>query len=322
MNKIGFGVVGVVVVLAGILLFSSIYTVRQTEQALVLQFGNPIHVEREPGLHFKLPLIQNVEFYERRIMALDPPVQEVILSDQKRINVDAFARYRIVDPLEFKKRAVTVNNFLQIFGARLSSEVRSEIARTSLVGILSEDRAEVMNRIAAGLREEAPEFGVEVIDVRIGRTDLPEATSQSVYNRMRSQRVAEAAQLRAEGEELKAKIQAEADRERTIILAEATRQAQILRGQGDGARSRILIEAFGQDPEFFDFYRSLEAYSALEGQATTMVLSPDSEFFRYFYGETAGGREGLQQRVQAGETLARRGATAELPAETATSRPQ
>lgn len=317
MKRLGLGIAGVAVVLAGILLFSSIYTVRQTEQALVLQFGNPVSVEREPGLHFKLPLIQNVEFYDRRILALDPPVQEVLLSDQKRINVDAFARYRILDPLEFKKRAVTNENFLQIFGARLNSQVRSEIAKTSLVGMLSAERAEVMNRIAQGLKEQAPDFGVEVIDVRIGRTDLPDATSQAVYNRMRSQRVAQAAQLRAEGEELKATVQAEADRERTIILAEATRQAQILRGQGDGARTRILNEAYGQDPEFFDFYRSLQAYGALEGEATSMVLSPDSEFFRYFYGETAGGREGLQQRVEAGEDLEIGSAEAEAPAATA-----
>jgi membrane protease subunit HflC len=246
-------------------------------------------------------------------------VQEVLLSDQKRINVNAFARYRILDPLEFKKRAVTNENFLQIFGARLNSEVRSQIAKTSLVDMLSAERAEVMSRIAQGLREEAPDFGVEVIDVRIGRTDLPEATSQAVYNRMRSERVAQAAQLRAEGEELKAKVQAEADRERTIILAEATRQAQILRGQGDGARTRILNEAYGQDPEFFDFYRSLEAYSALEGETTSMVLSPDSEFFRYFYGETAGGREGLQQRTEresspaAGNAASGGGTTAGLP---------
>jgi modulator of FtsH protease HflC len=320
-NRIGLGIAGVVVVLVGILVFSSIYTVRQTEQALVLQFGNPIRVEREPGLHFKLPIVQNVELYDRRILALDPPVQEVLLSDQKRINVDAFARYRIVDPLMFKQRAVTNTNFIQIFGARLNSEVRSEIARTSLVGILSAERAEVMNRISGRLREQAPDFGVELVDVRIGRTDLPEATSQAVYNRMRTQRVAEAAQLRAEGEELKAKIQAEADRERTIILAEANRQSQVLRGQGDGARSRILIEAYGQDMEFFDFFRTLEAYTALQGQATTMVLSPDSEFFRYFYGETAGGREGLHQRIQAGEIPATRGARAEVPEAATAARP-
>lgn len=290
MRKTNLAVIGVLVVIAGILLFSAIFTVRQTEQALVLQFGNPIRVEREPGLHIKLPIVQNVEFYDKRILALDPPVQEVLLADQKRINVDSFARYRIVDPLEFKKRAVTIDNFLQVFGARLNSEVRSEVAKVSLADMLSEKRAGVMNRITQGLKSQAPDFGIEVVDVRIGRTDLPEATSQAVYNRMRSERIAQAAQLRAEGEELKAKIQAEADRERTIILAEATRQAQVLRGQGDAQRTRILNKAYGEDPSFFDFYRSLEAYNALKGDTTTMVLSPDSEFFRYFFGEGAAGK--------------------------------
>lgn len=292
MRRTNLAIAGVLLVVIGILAFSAVFTVRQTEQALVLQFGNPIRVEREPGIDFKLPVVQNVEFYDKRILALDPPVQEVLLADQKRINVDSFARYRIVDPLEFKKRAVTVENFLQVFGARLNSEVRSEVAKVSLADMLSEKRAGVMNRITQGLKSQAPDFGIEVVDVRIGRTDLPEATSQAVYNRMRSERIAQAAQLRAEGEELKAKIQAEADRERTIILAEATRQAQVLRGQGDGERTRILNKAYGQDAEFFDFYRSLEAYSALQGDTTTLVLSPDSDFFRYFFGERAATRGG------------------------------
>lgn len=294
MRKTNLAIIGVLLVVIGVVLFSAIYTVRQTEQALVLQFGNPVRVEREPGLHFKLPIVQNVEFYDKRILALDPPVQEVLLADQKRINVDSFARYKIVDPLEFKKRAVTIENFLQIFGARLNSEVRSEVAKVSLADMLSEKRAGVMNRITQGLKSQAPDFGIEVVDVRIGRTDLPEATSQAVYNRMRSERIAQAAQLRAEGEELKAKIQAEADRERTIILAEANRQSLVLRGQGDGARTRILNKAYGVDPEFFDFYRSLEAYEALQGDTTTMVLSPDSDFFRFFFGESGviSGREG------------------------------
>lgn len=292
MRKVNLAIIGVLFVIAGIVAFSAIYTVRQTEQALVLQFGNPVRVERQPGLHVKLPIVQNVEFYDKRILALDPPVQEVLLADQKRINVDSFARYRIVDPLEFKKRAVTVENFLQVFGARLNSEVRSEVAKVSLADMLSEKRSQVMARITDGLKSQAPDFGIEVIDVRLGRTDLPEATSQAVYNRMRSERIAQAAQLRAEGEELKAKIQAEADRERTIILAEANRQAQVLSGQGDAQRTRILNEAYGVDPDFFDFYRSLQAYDSLQGDATTLVLSPDSEFFRYFFGESGdvGGR--------------------------------
>ena len=221
--------------LAAFVAFSALFTVHQTQQALILQFGNPIRVEREPGLKVKVPFIQNVEFFEKRILDLDPPVQEVLLSDQKRINVDAFARYRIVDPLEFKKRAVTIAAFQQIFGGRMNSIIRTEVARVSLADMLSQNRAVIMGKIADELRRQAPDFGVEVIDVRLGRTDLPDATSQAVYNRMRSARVAQAAQLRAQGEQLKATIQAEADRERTIIIAEATRQSQTLRGEGDAA---------------------------------------------------------------------------------------
>ncbi len=286
MKRIGLAVAGIAVVVAGILGFGAMFTVHQTEQALILQFGNPIRVIREPGLHFKLPLVQNVEYYDRRILSLDPPEQEVLLSDQKRINVDSFARFRILDPLEFRKRAVTLANFIDVFGGRLNSSVRGEVAKVSLADMLSPERVKVMGRIAAELKAQAPDFGVEVIDVRIGRTDLPEATSQAVYNRMRSERVAQAAQLRAEGEQAKARIQAEADRDRTIILAEANRQAQILRGEGDAQRTLILNDAYGRDPEFFDFYRSLEAYSALQGEGTTMVLSPDSDFFRFFFNES------------------------------------
>ena len=284
MNKRSLIVAGIVVAVLLFVLLNSVFTVRQTEQALILQFGNPVGVEREPGLKFKVPFIQNVEFFDRRILDLDPPVQEVLLSDQKRINVDAFARYRIVDPLRFRQRAQTDANFRQIFGSRINSVLRTEIARVGLADLLSDQRDELMDRIADQMRSQAPEFGVEVVDLRIGRTDLPEATSQAVFNRMRSARVAQAAQLRAEGEQQKARIQAEADRERTIILAEATRQAQILKGQGDAERTLALNQAFSQDPAFFDFYRSLEAYSAL-GDGTTLVLSPSSDFFRYFMEE-------------------------------------
>ncbi len=276
--------VAVVAVVAFVLLISSMFTVRQTEQALILQFGNPVRVVQEPGLGFKLPFIQNVEFFERRILDLDPPTQEVLLVDQKRINVDAFARYRIVDPLRFKQRAVSDANFRLIFGGRLNSVVRTEVARSGLGDILSTERAQIMLRIKETMKAQAPEFGVEVVDVRIGRTDLPETTSQAVFNRMRSDRVAQAAQLRAEGEQQKATIQAEADRTRTVILADANRQAQINRGQGDAEKTKVLNEAYGRDLFFFDFYRSLEAYSALSTPGSTMVLSPTSEFFRFFLG--------------------------------------
>lgn len=282
MNKTALAILGVVVIALGVTLTSSLFTVHQTKQALILQFGNPIRVERDPGLKIKLPFIQNVEFYDRRILDLDPPSQEVVLSDQKRINVDSFARYRIVDPLEFRKKAVTDANFRQIFGNRLNAAVRAEVGQVFLADMLTQKRAEIMDKISTLMKAQAAEFGTEVVDVRIGRTDLPQATAQAVYNRMRSDRIASAALLRAEGEEQKLKIQAGADKQRTIIIAEAQRLAEILRGQGEGERNRILGEAFGQDPGFFDFYRSMEAYGEALGDGTTMVLSPDSAFFRFF----------------------------------------
>jgi modulator of FtsH protease HflC len=282
MNRTVLAVLGVVVIVAGFTLSSALFTVHQTKQALILQFGNPIRVEREPGLKLKMPFIQNVEFYDRRILDLDPPGQEVVLADQKRINVDSFARYRIVDPLEFRKKAVTDANFRQIFGNRLNAAVRAEVGQVFLVDMLTKKRAAIMDKISTLMKAQAAEFGTEVIDVRIGRTDLPQATAQAVYNRMRSDRIASAALLRAEGEEQKLKIQAEADKQRTIIIAEAQRLAEILRGQGEGERNRILGEAFGQDPVFFDFYRSMEAYGEALGDGTTMVLTPDSAFFRFF----------------------------------------
>ncbi|MBI1985402.1 MAG: protease modulator HflC [Rhodospirillales bacterium] len=282
MNKTVLAVLGVVIIAIGITLSSALFTVHQTKQALILQFGNPIRVERDPGLKVKMPFIQNVEYYERRILDLDPPSQEVVLADQKRINVDSFARYRIVDPLEFRKKAVTDVNFRQIFGNRLNAAVRAEVGQVFLADMLTKKRSEIMDKISKQMKAQAAEFGTEVVDVRIGRTDLPQATAQSVYNRMRSDRIASAALLRAEGEEQKLKIQADADKQRTIIIAEAQRQAEILRGHGEGERNRILGEAFGKDPQFFDFYRSMEAYGQALGDGTTMVLTPDSAFFRFF----------------------------------------
>jgi len=282
MSRTKLAIIGVFVVVLGVVAFNMLFTVHQAQQALILQFGNPVRVERDPGLKFKLPFIQNVEYFDKRILDLDPPVTEVILNDQKRINVDSFARYRILDPLEFRKRARTTVSFRDVFGRRLNAAVRSEVAKVSLADMLSDRRAGVMGFITEQLKSQAPEFGVEVVDVRIGRTDLPEATSQAVYNRMRSDRVAQAAELRAQGEEQKARIQAEADRERTVILAEANRQAQILRGDGEAERTRLLIDAFGRDQEFFDLYRRLEALSALQGDGTTMVLTPETDILELF----------------------------------------
>lgn len=285
MKRSTLAIIGVAVLIIGFIASGALFTVHQTQQALILQFGNPVRVETDPGLKVKVPFIQNVEYFDKRILDLDPPVQEVLLADQKRVNVDAFARYRIVDPLKFKQRAVTLANFRQVFGGLLNSGVRSEVAKVSLAEMLTSKRGDIMYIITNDVKNQAPAFGVEVVDVRIGRTDLPEATSQAVYNRMRSERVAQAAQLRAEGEELKAKIQAEADRTRTVIFAEADKTAKTLQGEGDGQRTMVLNEAYGQDPEFFDFYRSLEAYEFLGGSGTTMVLSPDTDFFRFFLDE-------------------------------------
>ncbi|MGC2855736.1 protease modulator HflC [Novispirillum sp. DQ9] len=282
MKRTSLAIVGVVAAVAAVLLGSSLFTVHQTQQAIVLQFGNPVDVIQEPGLHFKVPFVQNVVFYEKRILSLNPPSQEVPLIDQKRIIVDSFLRYQIVQPLEFYK---TVRNEIALrdrFGAILNSVVRDTLGESDLQDLLTDKRGEVMRSITDTVRRRSAEFGINVVDVRIGRTDLPDETSQSVYNRMRSSRIAEAAQLRAQGEELKARIQAEADRDRTLILAEAERKAQVMRGEGDAQRNTILGEAYGRDPEFFRFYRSMEAYREALGTDTTLVLSPNSEFFRYF----------------------------------------
>ena len=282
MNKILVVILGVLVVGGGVAAFDSMYTVHETKHALILQFGRYVRTASEPGLQFKKPFLENVEYFDKRVLDLDPPAQEVILADQKRIIVDSFVRYKIVNPLEFKKKAVTQTNFLQVFGGRLNAAVRAEIGKILLGEMLSDKRDDVMGRITQQMMSQAPDFGIEVVDVRVGRTDLPKETAQSVYNRMRSERVAEAQKLRSEGAKIKAEIQANADRQRTIILAEARRTSQILRGEGEGKKTKLLNDAFGQDPEFFGFYRSMEAYGDALGKGTTMVLSPDSEFFRYF----------------------------------------
>ena len=282
MNKIFLVIVGIVLIVSAIVANSTLFTVHQASQALVLQFGKPVRVERDPGLKFKVPFVQNVEYFDRRILDLDPQPQEVILQDQKRVNVDSFARYRIVDPLEFRKKVSTDLEFRAVFGGRLNSAVRAEVGKVLLGDMLTEKRANVMYLISEQLKSQGADFGVEVIDVRIGRTDLPDTTSQAVYTRMRSSRVAQAAELRAKGEEEKAKIQAGADRERTVILANAQKDAEIARGQGEGARTIILNNAFGKDAGFFAFYRSMEAYDEAFGEGTSMVLSPDSDFMRFF----------------------------------------
>ena len=276
-------IVGVIAVVIGVTLSSALFTVNQTQQAIVMQFGDPRVVIREPGLHIKVPFVQNAVYYDKRVLDLDPPTEEVILADRKRIMVDAFARYKIVDPLRFFQAVRTEAVFRDRVGKILNSGVRNALARYPLVDVLSEKREEIMASITAAMTADAQSFGIEVVDVRIGRTDLPPDISNNVYDRMRSEREREANQLRAEGEELKIKIVADADKQKTILLADANRTSKILVGEGDGERNRILGEAFGRDPEFFAFYRSMKAYrSSLAGKDTNLILSPDSDFFRFF----------------------------------------
>lgn len=273
---------GVIVLVGAIALTGSLFTVHQTQQAIVLQLGETKRVIEEPGLHFKLPVLQNVVYYDNRVLDLDPPGQEMPLVDQRRIIVDAFARYRIVDPLKFYQAVRTEVNFRDRFGTILNASVRDSLGQAELGDLLTDKRADVMQEIFRGVSRRAAEFGIDVVDVRIGRTDLPTETSQSVYNRMRSDRIAQAALLRAQGQEAKARIEAEADRERTIIIADAERESQILLGQGEAESRRVLNEAHGKDPEFYAFMRSMEAYRGSLADGTTMLLSPDSEFFRFF----------------------------------------
>jgi len=273
---------GILAIVLGIVAWSSIFTMHQTRQGIVMQFGEPKRIVTESGLHFKLPW-QDVLYYEKRVLNLDPPVERVLLADQKRILVDAFARYRIIDPLEFFKTVRTEDGVRQRLGPILNASLRGVLGDNTLVSVLSEERATIMESIKRRVNTEAARFGIELVDVRIGRTDFPEEISQAVYNRMKSEREREAAELRAQGFEQAQRIRAAADREATVIRAEAKKEAEIQRGVGEGARTTILNDAYGQDQEFFNFYRSMQAYeAALGGKTTFMVLSPDSEFFDFF----------------------------------------
>jgi membrane protease subunit HflC len=283
---------GVVVLLLGIAAFSSMFTVYQTQQALVLQLGEPRRVITEPGLNFKVPFIQNALFYESRVLNLDPPVERVILSDQKPLQVDTFARYRIVDPLRFYQTVGTERTANSRLAVIVNATVRGILGNVNLASVLSEERATIMVQIRDQVNQEARRFGIDVVDVRIRRSDLPDETSQAVYARMKSEREREAAEFRAQGFEQAQRIRATADREATVIEAEATREADILRGEGEAERTRTLSDAFGQDPDFFEFYRSLKAYEeAINADTSLLVIPPDNEFFRFFNDPTQAPRE-------------------------------
>ena len=279
MKKILLPVIGVIAVVA----FFSIFIVKEVNQAIVLQFGDPKKIVLKPGLNFKLPFIQNVVFLDKRILNLDAPPEEVIASDQKRLIVDAFARFQIVDPLKFY---ISVGNE-RVARSRLStiinSRIRSVLGTQRLQTLLSEDRTKQMALIQEGVNIEAEKFGIKIVDVRIKRADLPQANSDAIFARMQTEREREAKEFRAKGAEMAITITSTADKEVTVILADAQKKSEIMKGEGDGARNKIFADAFGQDPDFFAFYRAMQAYEkALIGGETSLVLSPDSEFFKFF----------------------------------------
>ena len=266
-------------------IFSALFIVKQTEQALVLQFGDPIRIIKEPGLKIKIPLIQNAVFYDTRVLDFDAEVEEVILSDQKRLLMDAFIRYQIVDPLKFYQSVSNENGFKARVGGILSGSLRRVLGSDPLEVVLSAKRSELMEKIQGELDNESSNFGVKMIDVRIKRADLPKANSEAIYGRMRAEREKEARQFRAEGSEESQIIKSKAEKERTVIIAEANKKSQTIRGEGDGKAIKVYAEAFNKDKEFFKFYRSMEAYKKVfkEGDDDpTLILSPDSDFFKYF----------------------------------------
>ena len=263
---------------------STLFTVHQTQQVLITQFGEPRRVIREPGLHWKVPFIQSVISFDRRLLDFDAPGEEVILGDQRRLIVDSFTRYRITDPLRFFQ---TVGATEAGIRARLNSIVTSSLRRVlgnePLLSVLSTDRARIMGEIRRQVNEEARQFGIAVEDVRIRRADLPNENTQAILSRMQSERERVAREARAEGAEVAQRVRAGAERERTVLIAEAQAQADILRGQGEQEAIRIFAEAFQRDPAFFQFWRTMQAYrEAFAEGDTRLVLTPDSEFFRYF----------------------------------------
>ena len=286
-------VIAVVLVVAGIFAMSALFIVDQTQLALVLQFGQPRRVIRDPGLRVKRPFLEDVILYDNRLLDFEPPPEEVIVSDQKRLVVDTYTRYRITDPLLFFQ---TVNSEAAVrarLNAMVSGSLRRVLGNVTLSALLSDQRPAIMHQIRDEVAAQGKSFGIDVVDVRIRRADLPEENSQAIFARMQSEREQQAAQYRAEGAEAAQTVRANAERERTVILAEAQRDAQKVRGDGDAESIRIYADAFGQDKEFFAFYRSMQAYrDALTGHGTSFVLTPDTGFFRFF--ENSNGTPGKE----------------------------
>jgi len=276
-------IVSALVVLIVILVAQSVYIVSQVEQAIVLQFGEPMRVVKEPGLKFKVPLIQNVVYYDTRLLNLDPPAQEIVLGDKKRLDVDSFTRYQIIDPLRFYQTVRTELQAQSKLEEIVNSSVRNVLGRITLQELLSEKRSQIMANISSAVKNDAAQIGVKVAEVRIRRADLPIEVLQAINDRMKAERERDAKEARAQGQQAAQQIRATADKESTIIVAEAEKQAQIIKGEGDKEATAIWNKAASVDEEFYAFYRSLEAYrkSMAKGD-NSLVLSPDSEFFKYF----------------------------------------
>ena len=269
--------------------YSAIFTVDMTEQALVLRFGRPVDVVTDPGLHFKFFFFDAVIDVDKRILDLENPSQEVIASDQKRLVVDAFARYRIKDALQFYQSVGTIQAANLQLTTLLNASLRRVLGEVTFIQVVRDEREALMGKIRDQLDKEAGGYGIQVVDVRIRRADLPEQNSQAVYQRMQTERQREAAEFRAQGGQKAQEIRSSADREATVIVAEANSTAEQVRGDGDGERNRLFAEAYGKDPDFFAFYRSMTAYeNSLKSNDTRFLLRPDSDFFRFFGG--AGGK--------------------------------
>ena len=272
-----------VIIVMGIVIYLSLFIVKEINQAIVLQFGDPKKIIKVPGLQIKIPFIQNVVFLDRRILSLDPAPEEVIASDQKRLIVDAYARFKIIDPLKFYISVGDERVARSRLSTIINSRIRNVLGKQSLATLLSEDRTKQMAIIQESVNDEAEKFGIKIIDVRIKRADLPQANSEAIYKRMQTEREREAKEFRAKGAEMAVTITSTADKEVTVLLANAKKQSEIMKGEGDGQRNKIFAQAFGKDPEFFAFYRAMIAYEkALIGGDTSLILSPDSDFFKFF----------------------------------------
>lgn len=278
------GIVALILLLVVVIVgYSSLFTVSQTEQVLVVRLGEPVRVVTEPGLNFKAPFVDTVISIDKRILDLENPSQEIIAFDQRRLVVDAFARYRIKNALRFYQSIGSIQAANIQLGTLLNASLRRVLGEVAFIQIVRDDRELLMGRIRDQLDKEADGYGISVVDVRIRRADLPDANSQAVYQRMQTERQREAAEFRAGGGQKAQEIRSRADREATVIIAEANSTAEQTRGTGDAERNRLFAEAYGKDPDFFAFYRSMTAYeNGLKGNDTRFLLKPDSDFFRFF----------------------------------------